>query len=263
MSIPAVRDDLPTLAAIGVLAALAATVSHEVAGHGLGCLAVGGDIRLITTIFFRCTGGTAVTDLGGPLGNLALGLVALSLTANRRIVFGETRLFLLLTGGLALFWFFAQLVVDGLAATDDWNFAAGQLGWPPSWRVFAVGAGILGYDLTRRGLTRGMRTLSTGQDRAADRRRILVPWLTGMVAVSASAALFAGDRPGGIRDTVLTLGAMPLGLSLAVVLAARFGPTGESPPLPTPRRWSWIAAAVAAYVAFCLIIARGLGPGPL
>lgn len=263
MNMPAVRDDLLTLAAIGVLAALAATVAHEVAGHSLGCLAAGGDVRLITTIFFRCTGGNATTDLGGPLGNLALGLVALSLTANRRIVFSEMRLFLLLMGGLALFWFFAQLVVDGMAATDDWNFAAGQLGWPASWRVLAVGVGIAGYDLTRRGLTRGMRTLSTGQDPAGDRRRILVPWLSGLVAVTASAALFAADRTGGIRDTVLTLGVMPLGLWLAVVLAARFGPTGESPAPPTPRRWTWIAVAAVAYVAYCLIIARGLGPGPL
>lgn len=263
MNIPAVRDDLPTLAAIGVLAALAATVAHEVAGHSLGCLAAGGDVRLITTIFFRCDGGNATTDLGGPLGNLALGLIALSLTANRRIVFGETRLFLLLAGGLSLFWFFAQLVADGLAATDDWNFAAGQLGWSPSWRVIAVGVGIAGYDLTRRGLTRGMRTLSTGQDRAGDRRRFLVPWLAGVVALTASAALFAGDRTGGILDTALTLGAMPLGLWLAVMVAARLGPTGERPAPATPRRWPWIIAAVIAYVAFCLTVGPGLGPGPL
>lgn len=263
MNIPAVRDDLPTLAAIGVLATLAATVAHEVAGHSLGCLAAGGEVRLITTIFFRCDGGNAVTDLGGPLGNLAMGLVALSLIASRRIVFGEMRLFLLLAGGLSLFWFFAQLAVDGLFATGDWNFAAGDLAWPPTWRAFAVGVGIFGYDLTRRGLTRGMRTLSTGQDRAGDRRRFLVPWLAGLVAVTASAALFAGDRVGGMRDTVLALGVAPLGLLLAVGLAARFGPTGEACAMPTPRRRTWIVVAALLYAGFCLIVGPGMGPGPL
>mgnify|MGYP003634545076 CR=1 FL=1 len=263
MSTPAVRDDLPTLAAIGVLAALAATISHEVAGHSAGCLAAGGEIRLITTIFFRCTGGDAVTDLGGPLGNLALGLVALSLTASRRIVYGEMRLFLLIAGGLSLFWFFAQLAFNGLFQTGDWNFAAHQLGWPPLWRVFAVAVGIAGYDLTRRGLTRGMRTLSTGQDRTADRTRFLVPWLAGLIAVTATAALFDGDRLRGIRDTVLGLGVAPMGLWLAAFLAARFGPTGEERANPTPRRRSWILAAVVAWVAFCVIVAPGVGPGPL
>jgi len=263
MNIPAVRDDLPTLAAIGVLAALAATVSHEVLGHSLGCLAIAGEVRMITPVVFRCIDSPTPADLGGPLGNLALGLVALTLTANRRIVYGEMRVFLLLAGGLSLFWFFAQLAMNALFSAGDWNTAADRLGWPGSWRVFAVGVGIVGYDLTRRGVTRGMRTLSTGQERAADRRRFLVPWLAGLVAVGLSAVLFAWDRPAGLRETTLTLGAAPLGLWLAVFLAAQFGPTGADRAAPTPRRRSWIVGAVVAYAVFCLIVAPGLGLGPL
>jgi hypothetical protein len=35
------RDDLATLAAIGVLAAMAAGLGHEALGHGGACLATG------------------------------------------------------------------------------------------------------------------------------------------------------------------------------------------------------------------------------
>ncbi len=263
MSTQPVRDDLLTLAAIGVLAALTAVASHELVGHSAGCLAAGGEVRLVTTIFFRCDGGNGLTDLGGPLGNLALGVLAMALTARRRVRLKEMRVFLLLTGGLALFWFFSQLVVNGLTGSGDWSFAAGQLAWPSSWRVVAVAVGALGYDLTRRGLTRGMRTLSAGGDPAGERRRFLVPWAAGMIALTASAALFAGDRLGGIRDTALTLGLAPLGLVLALVLAERFGPTAQMPLQPIPRRRAWIIAAGVLYAAFCLIVAPGLGGGTL
>lgn len=263
MSTQPVRDDLLTVAAIGVLAALTAVASHELVGHSGGCLAAGGDVRLVTTIFFRCDGGNGLTDLGGPLGNVAVGLMAMALTASRRVRLKEMRVFLLLSGGLALFWFFSQLVVNGLTGSGDWSFAAGQLACPSSWRLFAVAVGAVGYDLTRRGLTRGMLTLSAGGDPAGDRRRFLVPWAAGMIALTASAALFAGDRLGGIRDTALTLGLAPLGLALALVLAERFGPTAQMPLTPIPRRRAWIIAAGILYSAFCLIVAPGLGGGTL
>lgn len=97
------RDDLWTVAALGVLAAVAATLPHELIGHGVGCIAGGGEVRLVTTVFFRCEGGGAGADLGGPLGNLAWGVVALGMMASRRVAHPEARLFLLLTAGFSLF----------------------------------------------------------------------------------------------------------------------------------------------------------------
>lgn len=113
-------DDLPTLAAIGVAGAMLATLAHEFIGHGIGCLAAGGRVTTVSTIIFQCQGGDALTDLGGPLGSLALGLVALCVIASRRVMYREGRLFALIVAGLALFWFFAQLLLAAFSTHDDW-----------------------------------------------------------------------------------------------------------------------------------------------
>jgi hypothetical protein len=55
-------DDLITGVAVGVLATLAA-VCHETLGHGVGCILDGGRITLLTSIYVRCAGATALTPL--------------------------------------------------------------------------------------------------------------------------------------------------------------------------------------------------------
>ena len=254
------RDDLPTLIAIGVLAAMAASLSHELVGHGVACLATGGGVRLSTTVFFRCDGASAMSDLGGPLGNLAWGVAALVLTASRIVAHRTGRLFLLTTAAFSLFWFFGQLAVTALGGRNDWIFAASEARWPSVWPAFALVIGVAGYDLTRRALTRAMRTLSAGQGAAADRRRFLTPWLAGLAAMAGAALLFAGDRAGGLKDVAMGFGVAGLGIPLACALASRFGGTGQDIGA-WGRRPAWIAVAAIGYLVFCLTMGLGIGPG--
>lgn len=254
------RDDLWILAALGVLAAVAATLSHELIGHGVGCIAGGGAVRLVTTVFFRCEGGGAVGDLGGPLGNLAWGVVALGMMASRRVAHPEARLFLLLTAGFSLFWFCGQLALAGLTSGDDWIYAARQAGWPPEWRIAAVVGGVAGYDLTRRAMTRSMRTLAPAAGGSALYRRFLWPWACGLAAMLFSAALYAPARSRGMLDALLGFGAAPLGLLLAVFLSWRMGATGAGISRdPLPRRLTWIVPTAVIYGLFCLTMGLGIG----
>lgn len=256
------RDDLPTLIAIGALAAMAAGLSHELVGHGVACLATGGEVRLVSTVFFRCDGASAVSDLGGPLGNLAWGLIALTLIASRIVLHRTGRLFLLTTAAFSLFWFFGQLAETVLGGRNDWIFAAAGARWPPVWPAAALIIGVAGYDVTRRALTRAMRTLSAGQGAAADRRRFLTPWLAGLVAMAGAALLFAGDRSGGLKDAVLAFGVAGLGIPLACAMASRLGGTGVDIGA-WGRRKAWIATAVVGYLIFCATLGLGVGPGGL
>lgn len=256
------RDNLWTLAAVGVLAAMAASLSHELIGHGAGCLAAGGEVRLVTTVFFRCEGGGVAGDLAGPVGNLLWGVIALGAMASRRVAHPEARLFLLLTAGLSLFWFFGQLALASVTGGDDWIYAARQAGWPPEWRIAAVVAGVAGYDLTRRAMTRSMRTLAPVAGWSALVRRFLFPWACGLAAMLAAAALYAPAAARGMMDALLGFGVAPLGLVLALVMAKRQGSTGdETNRAPLPRRLTWITPAVIAYGLFCLTLGLGIGPG--
>jgi hypothetical protein len=69
----ALSDDRTTVVAVGVIAATLAAVCHETLGHGLGCTADGGRITLLTSIYVRCAGATALTPAAGPLGNFLAG----------------------------------------------------------------------------------------------------------------------------------------------------------------------------------------------
>jgi hypothetical protein len=102
-SAAAISGDLATVIAVGVLAATLVAVCHETLGHGLGCIVVGGRITLLTSIYFRCLGATALTDAAGPLGNFVGGIAAFALLSLRTS--GQTtRLLLILFGAFNLFW---------------------------------------------------------------------------------------------------------------------------------------------------------------
>jgi hypothetical protein len=94
-------DDTVTVLAAGVLAATFAAVFHEALGHGIGCVAVGGHITLLTSIWFRCYGATSLTDAGGAIAGVIFGVLALIVPLHR-IPNTAIRLMLLMFGAVIL-----------------------------------------------------------------------------------------------------------------------------------------------------------------
>src|SRR5580658_2205809 len=70
------KDNLATVGAIGLLAYVSADVAHHALGHGAACLALGGRIRSLSSVFVNCSVTGAVIDLAGPFANLVTGLAA-------------------------------------------------------------------------------------------------------------------------------------------------------------------------------------------
>lgn len=236
-------DDLPTLAAVGILAATAAAVAHEAVGHGGACLAVGGEVTRLTSIFFRCRGGGDLVDAAGPLAQLAWGAAALAIACVSRLP-PILRLFLLTTAAISLLWVFGQLVRDAALAADDWAFTARS----PALRWSHVAIGAAGYALTVRLLVRPARALAGG-----DVRRLVVPWAVGALSAALAGALWSGHRLDGVRDSLLAVALAPLGYLLTIRSAVRSG----EPPAPIGRSWPWILAAVAVYAAFAFSLGLG------
>jgi hypothetical protein len=246
-------DDPPTLIAVGVLAATLAAVAHEALGHGGACLAEGGAVTLLTSIYFHCRGAGDLTDAAGPLGSLAFGAAALAALRLVARASATQRLFLTTCAAIGLFWFFGQLARDAALAVDDWAFAARRA--PLGWALAALG--VLGYAVSVRLLAEPTRALAAGARRAT-LRRLLVPWVAAVASAVLAGALWRGDRLGGAWEGVVALGVAPLGYLLDVRRAAR---TAGPAPAAIPRSWPWILAAAAAYATFALT--QGLGIGPL
>jgi len=226
--------DPATLASVGVLAATLAAVWHEAVGHGLGCMIDHGEITLLTSIFFRCRGATALTDATGPFASLIAGVAGFAIRPGSR----TGRLFWGMFGGIGLLWFSGQLVAHAATNGDDWFFIAHAMGWSPVWRPIAVLVGVCAYAAA----VKAIRTAVSGPIRLAYAASVLSAVVAGLMW-----------HPAPIRSAVegfLTIGILPLGLLFA---------ERETDPAPVVRSWRWIAAAALVYAAFLLTQGRGLG----
>lgn len=245
-------DDTATVIAIGALAATLAAVCHETLGHGLGCVGTGGHITLLTSIWFRCSKWSAITNAGGPIGNLAAGLLALVLLDRTRPN-PRVKLFLLMFGALNLFWFMGQLAFNSLKNADDWHYTALQMGWPAAWRVVGAVVGIGGYVLVSRWISAIVRKQSGPRAYA----------IRLAYAAAAASAVIAGlmwqpDPLGSGFEGFLTLGIAPLGI-LYVARRAGRDIDHDAGTGPVPRSWSWISVSVVLFGVFLFVQATGLG----
>jgi hypothetical protein len=134
-------DDLTTVVAVGVIAATLAAVCHETLGHGLGCTADGGRITLLTSIYVRCAGATALTPAAGPLGNFLAGIAAfaffvLEVTRSHRATIPH------FIWRLQLVLLFGQMIYCALLSIDDWALVALRMGWSWVWRPVVAAIGL-------------------------------------------------------------------------------------------------------------------------
>ncbi len=247
-------DDPATVVALGIMAATLAALCHETLGHAMACTAAGGQVRLLTSIWFRCSKDLAIIDVSGPIGNLLAGCLAVLLLRYTRPA-PRLRLLLLMMGALNLFWFMGQLAFESATnAHEDWFATASQVGWPPAWRIVGAVSGVAGYILARRWLSAAAAT--AGVARAGPIRLAY--------AAAAASALIAGllwqAQP--IRSAVedlLCVGVAPFGLLRIARIAGQAAAHDRLADQIT-RSWIWIAASVVAFGAFLALQATGVGP---
>lgn len=244
--------DTATVIAAGVLAATLAAICHEALGHGLGCLGTGGRVTLLTSIWFRCSKWSAITDAGGPLGNLLAGSLAVVLLGYTRQ--GATaRLLLLLLGALNLFWFMGQLTFESLSNRhDDWYWVL-QMGRPGVWRTIGSVVGIGGYVIVGR-----VVSAINSRQHGPNARGIRLGY-----AAAAVSAVLAGLmwRPEPFRtafEGFLTLGIAPLGL-LSIAARTSRDAGQDVGARSVPRSWILISISIAAFAVFLFVQARGVG----
>lgn len=253
------RDDPATLVSIGVLAAIAASLAHEALGHGGACLASGGRITLLTSIFFWCLGPDVLTTVAGPLGGLTLtaaagaGLIAMP---NRSA--GALRLALLFVAVFAGCWTFGQLMVEAVGLqTDDWALAARHADWPAAWRLVAGLCGATGYLAIMRLSAVEARRQAAGS--ASPRLRLLAPWAAAVIAMTIAGALWRKHSASGAAEDFRTFAIAPIGYGWAVWRVLRSGGEPERTAAVIRRDWRWIVLTAAVYLLFAGVLGQGVG----
>lgn len=249
------RANVPTLAALGIVAYVTETMAHEAVGHGTLCVVDGGRIKLISQLYMQCTANALDMVAAGPAANFTLALLAFAVMSVSRKPGGNFQFFLWLL--FAFNWLVAAgyLLVGTLSGFGDWSRL---LPPEPDWimrtaiAAFAVlaywaGLGVLQQTYARMA---GPGALS-GQDLT---RAVLVPtFAAGVVALAAQ--LYGGDTQ--VLSLILIFGCtFFVGCTLLMIerRAEHPGSSGLNVTFSPP----WIAAAIAVAAAFILFIGPGL-----
>ncbi len=244
------KDDVPTLIAIGVLVSLVASLAHEVLGHGLGCRIDGGHITLVTFLVFRCAGAGALADGGGPVGVIVAGSLALAIAALIKRRPSLLRLFLFNLGAISLLWACGQAIEEAFDGSDDWGHVAADLGWTHAWHLMVGAVAVLGYAAIVRVSGRLSAIIAGG--RAI---RLWLPHGAATVSAVVLGALWHGGRTGSALDGFLSFGVAPIGY----LLVARRAAQGNAVDDLVGRNLAFVVFVAAAWIAFALTVAGGIG----
>jgi hypothetical protein len=245
-----VSDDIATVTACGILSATLAATFHETIGHGLGCYADGGVVTLLTSIWFRCRGGSSLTDAAGPIASLLAGLTGLAVLRKRNLG-GAPWLSLVLFTAFSLFWFAAQLVFHALTNGDDWAIIARRHQWPWLWRPSAVVLGIAFYAATIWSIDKALR-----DNGSVHWHSILIGYAAGMASAVLAGLMWAAMPLRSATEGFLTLGVASLGLLVIATTARRVCGAHR---LPIKRSRRLIATGWGLFVAFLFLQGRGIG----
>ncbi len=246
------RDNVPTIAAIGLVAYVTTDIAHHALGHGAACLIEGGRIKLLSSVFVDCSLTGSSIDLAGPLVNLALGLGAALVAHVADRLSTAQRLFCILLAAFNLMWFALQLTWSALSKTDDWAWAMHQ------WQV----ANLVRYGMIAAGVTlyffivRFIGILLAPFSHPFSRARIIVriAWITAGAIACATAAFDHHPVQAIVRHALPQSLVVSIGILIAPNRAAPSG-SGEQTALGLSRLWIAAAVIVAAVSILCL------GPG--
>lgn len=238
------------LAAIGAIAFVVACVSHEVIGHGGACVAAGGRVWLLTSVFFRCDPSPWFVDAAGPAMNAFVALVSFAILARwPRLAAPWHLLFVFLfafNGG----WAAGYAIYSAVSSHGDLAFIVRDAAAPSAMPMrFALATGgLFAYAAVARAAIRRMS--------------VEVPVVAACVAAIAlgclAAACFAAAPAAALKDGLLE----GVGATLGLLLATRR-------PLPhatshgefvAARGFSrWVFAAALLAVIFVGVLGRGIG----
>lgn len=257
--LPAISSPMFDIAALAALAWVAAATLHEGAGHGLACLAVGGEPLRWSTFHFGCgQGDESVWDRrivasAGSLVNLVLSAIGWAWWRASRSTWARLAAWIVLVlNGLTAFGY---LVFSAAFDIGDWNRAGVLLDIVDvrlTRGVLAI-VGVAGYAAVVRGAARLLSRTGAGDGATLTTRRVtMTVWATTGL-VSLLAALMSGS------DWHSTAGAafgVALGGNAGLLTIARFSaPTLAFPP---NQRWGVRMAAVAAVTVFVAVVGPGI-----
>jgi hypothetical protein len=253
------RDDLLTICAISLIAAIVANVVHEGLGHAATALLTGTQSGVLTTVAWSSDFDSRLVAAAGTLANLAAGLIFWILLRGAARTSVRLRFFLLISLAFNLFTGTGYFFFSGVTNFGDWAvvIAGSQAHW--MWRSLLVIVGIAAYYgavlLVSTGLVRYV-----GVPRNDGRRLTKLTWIPYL---SATLLLCAGGLLNPLGIQLVWQSALPgtAGADCGLLWMRYYIPRGTIPERGSERigrSYGWIAAAVALSLVFIFALGRGI-----
>jgi hypothetical protein len=251
------------MACVGALAFAVAAVAHEAIGHGGMCVATGGHVKLITTVYFRGTDSGPLTDAAGPMANLVLGGLLYLWVKPNRIASPHLHFFAAAAMALNLFWGSGYFIYSGISNTGDWAFVVRGLALQPPWlwRAILVVLGVYCYGFsivaTGRALARFADISGEGPAKRPLFRVSLILYLSAGIACCLAVLPFRGALGPAFHESVRESFEAFVGLLYVAARRTVPGQATDAGRAALPRSWKWIAGSLAWLILFAAVMGRG------
>jgi hypothetical protein len=256
-SLPA--DDVLTICAISVLAAILANILHEGVGHGLTALLTGADSGLLTTVAWSSVFESRLVEAGGTLVNLAAGLIFWFALRSARAASMTTRYFLLIACAFNLLSGTGYFFFSGVTDFGDWASVISGLYPHWLWRVLLVAVGAASYYAAVRVVGVSLvRYVGVPLEEPRRLRKLTtLPYFSAILLLSTAALL----NPLGIQ--LLWQSALPAtaGGQSGLLWFEYYIPRATKPePTPEPlrRNSAWVGVAVVLAILYVVVLGRGI-----
>lgn len=252
-------DDVLTICAISILAAIVSNVLHEGVGHGLTALLTGAKSGLLTTVAWSSASDTRLVAAGGTLVNLAAALVFWLALRSAKNASMPIRYFLLITCAFNLFSGTGYFFFSGVADFGDWAAVISSL--HPHWlfRVLLVVLGAASYYASVLLVGVGLvRYVGVPREQQRTLRKLtIVPYFSAIVLASVAGLL----NPLGIQ--LLWQSALPAtgGGQSGLIWLQYYIPRGTEPkrsPGQLARSYVWIGVAAILAIIYVVVLGRGV-----
>jgi hypothetical protein len=252
-------DDVLTICAISILAAILSNILHEGVGHGLIALLTGAKSGVLTTVAWSSEFDSRLVAAGGTLVNVVAGLMfwfALRSAQNASLLM---RYFLLISAAFNLFAGTGYFFFSGVTDFGDWAAVISGLAPHWLWRVLLVVLGAVSYYAAVRVVGVGLRRY-VGVPREQQRRLrklTIVPYISAILLLSIAGLL----NPLGIQ--LLWQSALPAtaGGQSGLLWLQYYIPRGTEPnrtPEQVERNSGWIVAAGILALVYIVVLGRGI-----
>jgi hypothetical protein len=252
-------DDVLTICAISILAAILSNILHEGVGHGLIALLTGAKSGVLTTVAWSSEFDSRLVAAGGTLVNVVAGLMfwfALRSAQNASL---PIRYFLLISAAFNLFAGTGYFFFSGVTDFGDWAAVISGLAPHWLWRVLLVVLGAVSYYAAVRVVGVGLRRY-VGVPREQQRRLrklTIVPYISAILLLSIAGLL----NPLGIQ--LLWQSALPAtaGGQSGLLWLQYYIPRGTEPnrtPEQVERNSGWIVAAGILALVYIVVLGRGI-----